>query len=74
VFTAGTLEGAIYAFDAATGKRLWKGALPTSARSTPMTFRARDGRQYVVVSAGGHGASVGPPVGDYVIAFALPGK
>ncbi|HEY7056828.1 MAG TPA: pyrroloquinoline quinone-dependent dehydrogenase [Vicinamibacterales bacterium] len=72
VFTAGTLEGAIYAFDAATGKRLWKGALPTSARSTPMTFRARDGRQYVVVSAGGHGASVGPPIGDYVIAFALP--
>jgi len=38
VFTAGTLEAAIYAFDVRTGQQLWKGALPTSARSTPMTF------------------------------------
>ena len=35
VFTAGTLEAAIYAFDVRTGKQLWKGPLPTSARSTP---------------------------------------
>lgn len=72
VFTAGTLEAAIYAFDVRTGKRLWKGTLPTSARSTPMTYLGRDGRQYVVISAGGHGAQIGPPIGDYVVAFALP--
>ena len=72
VFTAGTLEAAIYAFDVQTGKQLWKGTLPTSARSTPMTYRGRDGRQYVVISAGGHGAQIGPPLGDYVVAFALP--
>jgi quinoprotein glucose dehydrogenase len=72
VFTAGTLEAAIYAFDVRTGQQLWKGALPTSARSTPMTFLGRDGRQYVVVAAGGHGTSVGPPIGDYLVAFALP--
>ena len=36
-----------------------------------MTYRGRDGRQYVVVSAGGHGAPIGPPLGDYVVAFAL---
>jgi quinoprotein glucose dehydrogenase len=74
VFTAGTVEPAIYAFDAQTGTRLWKGALPTSARSTPMTYLGRDGRQYLVVSAGGHGLPGGPPLGDFVVAFALPGK
>jgi len=72
VFTAGTLEAAIYAFDVRTGKRLWKGTLPTSARSTPMTYLGRDGRQYVTISAGGHGVQIGPPLGDYVVTFALP--
>jgi quinoprotein glucose dehydrogenase len=74
VFTAGTLEAAIYAFDVQTGQQLWKGTLPTSARSTPMTYLGRDGRQYVVISAGGHGISIGPPLGDYVVAFALPAE
>jgi quinoprotein glucose dehydrogenase len=72
VFTAGTLEGAIYAFDVRTGERLWKGPLPTSARSTPMTYLGPDGRQYVVIAAGGHGTPIGPPIGDYLVAFALP--
>ena len=72
VFTAGTLEGAIYAFDVLSGKRLWKGALPTSARSTPMTYLGPDRRQYVVIAAGGHGTPIGPPIGDYLVAFALP--
>jgi len=72
VFTAGTFEPAIYAFDVASGKLLWRGPLPTSARSTPMTYLARNGRQYVVISAGGFGVQIGPPLGDYVVAFALP--
>ena len=72
VFTAGTLDPAIYAFDVATGRELWRGTLPTSARATPMTYRARDGRQFVVVSAGGHGIEEAAPLGDYVVAFALP--
>ena len=72
VFTAGTLEAAMYAFDVQSGKQLWKGTLPTSARSTPMTYLGRNGRQYVVISAGGHGVQIGPPLGDYVVAFAIP--
>ena len=72
VFNAGTLDSAIYAFDVATGKQLWRGTLPTSARATPMTYRGRDGRQFVVISAGGHGIEGGAPLGDYVVAFALP--
>jgi quinoprotein glucose dehydrogenase len=37
-----------------------------------MTYRAgKDERQYIVISAGGHGV-LGTPRGDYVIAFSLP--
>lgn len=70
VFMAGTLNPALRAFDVATGKELWKGELPTSARAMPMTFRGPDGKQYVVISAGGHGLPV-TPLGDWVIAFTL---
>jgi quinoprotein glucose dehydrogenase len=72
VFMAGTTDPAIHAYDVATGKQLWKGDLPTSARSTPMTFRGPNGKQYVVVSAGGHGIAGMSPLGDYLVAFALP--
>jgi quinoprotein glucose dehydrogenase len=72
VFTAGTIDPSIYAFDVATGRQLWKATLPTSARATPMTYRGHDERQFVVVSAGGHGVEGGAPLGDYVVAFALP--
>ncbi|MGE0449048.1 MAG: pyrroloquinoline quinone-dependent dehydrogenase [Vicinamibacterales bacterium] len=72
VFAAGSLDPAIYAFDVATGRQLWRGSLPTSARATPMTYRGRDGRQFVVVSAGGHAVEGGAPLADYVVAFALP--
>lgn len=70
VFMAGTLDPALRAFDAATGRELWKGELPTSARSMPMTFRGPDGKQYVVITAGGHGLPV-TPLGDAVVAFRL---
>ncbi len=48
--------------------------LPTSANSVPMTYRLGDnGRQFVVVAAGGHFALSGvEPAGDYLMAFALP--
>ncbi len=71
VFAAGTLENAIYAFDVETGKQLWRGELPTSARATPMTFEGPDAQQYVVVAAGSHQPAGSHPLGDYVVAFAL---
>jgi quinoprotein glucose dehydrogenase len=71
-FAAGTLDAAVRAFDTESGKELWVGELPTSARSTPMTYRGADGKQYLVVCAGGHGISTLAPLGDYVVAFALP--
>jgi quinoprotein glucose dehydrogenase len=73
-FAAGTVDAAVRAFDTDSGKELWVGELPTSARSTPMTFRAPDGRQYLIVCAGGHGIEKLQPLGDYVVAFALEKK
>ncbi len=73
-FIAGTLDNAVYAFDVETGKQLWRGVLPTSARATPMTFRGPDGRQYLVICAGGHQPAGNQPLGDYVVAFSLPAK
>ena len=72
VFVAGTIDSAIYGFDVETGKQLWRGELPTSARATPMTYRGANGKQYLVISAGGHGIEGAGKLGDYVVAFALP--
>ncbi len=71
VFTAGTLDNALYAFDVETGKQLWSGTLPTSSRAVPMTYRAPDGKQYLVICAGGHKPAGSQPLGDYVVAFRL---
>lgn len=71
VFVAGTLDPAIYAFDVETGAQLWRGDLPTSARSTPMTYRGPNGKQYVVIAAGSHQPAGEQPLGDYVVAFTL---
>ncbi len=38
-----------------------------------MTYLGRDGRQYVVIFAGGHG-SLRTKRGDHLVAFALPSK
>jgi glucose dehydrogenase len=70
VFTAASPEPYLRAFDSATGEEVWKGDLPVPAQATPMTY-VINGKQYIVVSAGGH-PSFGTPVGDAVVAFALP--
>jgi quinoprotein glucose dehydrogenase len=57
------------AFDKTTGALLWETTLPFAGNATPATYEA-DGRQFVVIAAGG-GKSGGPSGGIYV-AFALP--
>jgi len=71
VFIGATLDSRIRAFDVETGKVLWTGELPAVATATPMTYRAANGKQYVVIAAGGH-ANLGLPMGDYLMAFTLP--
>jgi quinoprotein glucose dehydrogenase len=73
VFVAAAMDSYFRAFDLETGRELWKYRLPAGGQATPMTYRAgRNQRQYLVISAGGHGG-LGTPHGDAVIAFALPG-
>ena len=74
VFIGAAIENAVRAFDETTGAELWKARLPASVQATPMTYISeRDGRQYLVVAAGGH-SYLESTLGDYVIAFALPPK
>ncbi len=70
VFIGATIDDHFRAFDVETGAMLWDATLPLSAIATPMTYEI-DGKQYVVIAAGGHG-KMGVPTGDYVVAFALP--
>ncbi|MGQ2905885.1 MAG: membrane-bound PQQ-dependent dehydrogenase, glucose/quinate/shikimate family [Neoaquamicrobium sediminum] len=70
-FHSGTLDYYVRAFDVTTGAKLWQDRLPAGGQATPMTYEGADGRQYLVVVAGGHG-STGTKPGDYVIAYALP--
>lgn len=69
IFIASTGDQHLRAFDSDTGRELWKFKLPAGAPATPMTYRV-NGRQYVVVTAGGH-SRMGAAMGDYVVAFAL---
>ena len=70
VFVGASIDRRFRAFDADTGKLLWETMLPASAHATPMTFMGRDGRQFVVVAAGGDGL-LQSPVGSQIVAFAL---
>jgi quinoprotein glucose dehydrogenase len=69
VFTAATMDHFFRAFDIETGNELWQYELPAGGQATPMTYML-DGRQYVVIAAGGHG-KLGTKQGDYVLAFTL---
>lgn len=70
VFIGATMDNLLRAFDADTGEELWAGDLPHGGQATPMSY-AIGGRQYVVIAAGGH-PNLGIPVGDTLVAFALP--
>jgi quinoprotein glucose dehydrogenase len=70
-FLGAAVDDYFRAYDLTTGRQLWQARLPAGGQSTPMTYQTSDGRQFVVIVAGGHG-SIGTKAGDYVIAYALP--
>ena len=72
VFIGAAMDGYLRAFDSETGEELWRDRLPAGGNATPMTYRlSEEGRQYVVIAAGGHG-KLGTRRGDWVVAYALP--
>jgi quinoprotein glucose dehydrogenase len=73
VFIAGTTDSYIRGFDVETGKELWKAQLRASANATPMTYQLRNnGKQYLVIAAGGHPKIAEEKLSDTLVAFTLP--
>jgi quinoprotein glucose dehydrogenase len=71
VFIAATSDHYLRAFSTETGDELAKFRLPTGGHATPMTYKNKNGRQFVIIAAGGHWA-IGTPASDHLMAFALP--
>jgi len=69
VFIAGTKDERIHAFDKQTGQLLWEHPLPAGGYATPSTYQV-NGRQYVVIAAGGAG-KLRTKAGDSFVAFSL---
>ena len=70
VFIGATTDKFLRAYHAATGEIVWRQRLPYTASANPLSYRlGPDGRQYLVIAAGGHGWS---EPGDALVAFALP--
>lgn len=77
VFIGATDDRRFRAFDARTGRELWSTSLAQNAHAVPITYRGKDGRQYVAVTAasfggGGRGADGKPKNDERLVAFALP--
>ena len=65
VLFVGGNDTALHALDTSTGRTLWKAPLPRRVTGNPMTYRARNGRQYIVVATSTGAESA-------LVAFALP--
>lgn len=70
IIGATVIDRKIRAFDSHTGKLLWSAELPYAGTATPITYMV-DGKQYIVIAAGGGRDPKSPSGGEY-IAFALP--
>ena len=86
VFTGGTADRKLHAFDAATGKLLWEFQVNSAIVAPPTSFMV-DGKQYIAVESGWGGDAAGDqraqerlipgdyepiPLGGMVWVFALP--
>jgi len=70
VFIAAATDDLIRAIDLRNGKTVWSARLPAGGQATPIVYE-QNGREYLVIFAGGH-HFMETPVGDSVIAYALP--
>lgn len=70
IFIAAATDDLIRAIDIRTGETIWSDVLPAGGQANPIVY-AHEGRQYLLIMAGGHHFMETPP-GDHVIAYALP--
>lgn len=68
-FIGASTDNVLRAFDVATGRVLWTSRLPAGGQASPASYMA-DGRQFIVIAAGGHGG-LDTTRGDFLVAFAL---
>ncbi len=68
VFIGATSDQRVRAFDSKTGKELWTARLGYAATALPITYQARNGKQYVAIVAAGGGRGNG----QALEVFALP--
>ena len=66
---ATSFDRKFHAYDKATGELLWETTLPFAGNAAPATYEI-NGRQYVVIAAGG-GKDLRSPSGGVYVAFAL---
>jgi quinoprotein glucose dehydrogenase len=78
VFIGAATDDRFHAYDTATGRLLWQAKMSASSNAGPMTYIGNDGRQYVVIAAGGPGNARRRSTTDNfafhqtLVAFALP--
>jgi glucose dehydrogenase len=69
VFVGATSDSRFRAFDSKTGKELWVTKLDHTATANPMTYRGKNGKQYVAIVAAAGG---GPAATQGLMVFTLP--
>ena len=70
IFIAAATDNLIRAIDIETGETVWSDTLPAGGQSTPIAYEV-GGRQFIALAPGGH-HFMETPIGDYVMAWALP--
>ena len=73
VFIAATIDKKFRAYNLNDGSMVWETELPRSGIATPMSYTDENGKQFIVIAAGGHG-KMGVETVDYVVAFVLPSQ
>ena len=70
VFTGASMDERMHAYDKQTGELLWEYQMEAGGYATPSCFQV-DGKQYIVIAAGGGGKPGTKPGGTYYC-FGLP--
>ena len=68
---AATNDHLFHAYEAATGKLLWQDKMEAGSYVVPITYKGKDGKQYLTTVATG-GSFYDHTSGDSIIAYALP--
>ena len=73
LFIGATIDARFRALDAKTGKELWVTKLAAVAKSMPVTYQGKNGKQYVAVFADGENArGLESLVAAYLRLYSLP--